>query len=196
MVLYIKYMVSLRCKMIIKEELTKLKLSYTLIDNGKVEIREAITTIQREQLKKSLLKSGMQLLNDADSMLIEKIKNVLKDMIYNSNEIDEKHYADHLSDKLNCDYHYLSSLFSEIKGLSIEHYIAMHKIERVKELLLYEDLNLTQICNKLHYKNVENLSYQFKKITGLTPSFYRQVKQKRMNVRHQYETIPKPPTPR
>jgi AraC-like DNA-binding protein len=179
MKLYIKYMVSLRCKMVVKEELKKLGLHYVVIDLGMVEILENITKKQHDQLQENLLKSGLELLDDKKSILIEKIKNVITEMIHYSDEVPKVNYSDFLSEKLGYDYTYLSNVFSEIKGITIQQYIITHKIERVKELLLYDELNLTEISYKLHYSSVAHLSNQFKKVTGLSPSFYKQLKQKR-----------------
>lgn len=179
--LYIKYMVSLRCKMMVKEELKKLGLRYIIVDLGMVEIMEEITQTQREQLKKNLLRSGLELLDSKKSILIEKIKNVITEMIHHSEELPGTNYSDYLSKKLNYDYTYLSNIFSEVKGITIQQFIIIHKIEKVKELLLYDELNLTEISYKLHYSSVSHLSKQFKKITGLSPTFYKQLKQKRKN---------------
>ncbi len=179
MKLYIKYMVSLRCKMMVKEELKKLGLHYATVDLGTVEILEDITQEQRDQLKKKLLRSGLELLDDKKSILIEKIKDVIIEMIHYSDELPEVNYSDHISEKLNHDYTYLSNTFSEVKGITIQQFIIMHKIEKVKELILYDELNLTEIAYKLHYSSVAHLSNQFKKITGLSPSFFKQLKQKR-----------------
>ncbi|MDF9796296.1 AraC-like DNA-binding protein [Catalinimonas alkaloidigena] len=179
MKLYIKYMVSLRCKMIVKEELNKLGLHFIIVDLGMVEILEDISNEQREQLKKNLLKSGLELLDDKKSILIEKIKNVIIEMIHYSEALPKVNYSDYISEKLDYDYTYLANTFSEVKGITIQQFIIMHKIERVKELLLYEELNLTEISFQLHYSSVAHLSNQFKKITGLTPSYYKKLKQKR-----------------
>lgn len=179
MKLYIKYMVSLRCKMMVKEELTKLGLHASVIDLGTVEIQEELSWPQHEQLKKNLLKSGLELLDDNKSILIEKIKAVIIEMIHYSDELPKENYSDYISKKLDYDYTYLSNIFSEVKGITIQQFIIMHKIEKVKELLLYDELNLTQISYKLHYSSVAHLSNQFKKVTGLSPSFYKQLKQKR-----------------
>jgi AraC-like DNA-binding protein len=179
MQLYIKYMVSLRCKMIVKEELKKLGLHHVVIDLGMIEIMEDITAHQREQLKENLLESGLELLDDKKSILIEKIKNLIIEMIHYSDEVPKLNYSDYISEKLNYDYTYLSNIFSEVKGITIQQFIIIHKIERVKELLLYDEHNLTEISYKLHYSSVAHLSNQFKKITGLSPSFYKQLKQKR-----------------
>jgi AraC-like DNA-binding protein len=177
--LYIKYMVSLRCKMMVKEELKKLGLQYVVVDLGTVEILEDITAEQHEQLKANLLKSGLELLDNKKSILIEKIKNVIIEMIHYSDELPKVNYSEFLGEKLGYDYTYLSNIFSEVKGITIQQFIIIHKIERVKELLLYDELNLTEISYKLHYSSVAHLSNQFKKITGLSPSFYKQLKQKR-----------------
>jgi AraC-like DNA-binding protein len=179
MKLYIKYMVSLRCKMMVKEELKKLGLNYIIVDLGMVEILEDITQEQREQLGKNLLKSGLELLEDKKSILIEKIKNLIIEMIHYSDELPNMNYSDYISEKLGYDYTYLANTFSEVKGITIQQFIIIHKIERVKELILYDELNLTEISYKLNYSSPAHLSNQFKKITGLTPSFYRQMKQKR-----------------
>jgi len=172
-------MVSQRCKMMVQDELKKLGLKYVVLDLGMVEILEDITPEQRELLRVSLLRSGLELLDDKRSILVEKIKNVIIEMIHHSEEEPMVNYSDFISKKLNYDYTYLSNIFSEVKGITIQHYIIINKIERVKELLLYDELNLTEISYKLHYSSVAHLSNQFKKITGLSPSFYKQLKQKR-----------------
>lgn len=172
-------MVSLRCKMVVKEELKKLGLKYAILDLGSVEILEDITEEQRYELKKNLLKSGLELLDDKKSILIEKIKNVITEMIHYTDEIPKVNYSDYISEKLDYDYTYLANTFSEVKGITIQQYIIIHKIEKIKELLLYDELNLTEISYRLHYSSVAHLSNQFKKVTGLTPSYYKQLKQKR-----------------
>lgn len=179
MKLFIKYMVSLRCKMMVKEELKKLELNYVIIDLGMVEILEDITKEQREQLSKNLLKSGLELLEDKKSILIEKIKNVITEMIHYSDELPKVNYSDYISEKLDQNYTYLANTFSEVTGITIQQYIIFHKIERVKELILYDELSLSEISYKLHYSSPAHLSNQFKKVTGLTPSFYKKLKQKR-----------------
>jgi AraC-like DNA-binding protein len=165
--------------MIVKEELQKLGLKYVVIELGVVEVLEDITEEQREQLKVNLLKSGLELLDNKKSILIDKIKNVIIEMIHYTNEVPKVNYSDYISQKLDYDYTYLSNIFSEVKGITIQHFIIIHKIERVKELLLYDELNLTEISYKLHYSSVAHLSNQFKKITGLSPTFFKQLKQKR-----------------
>ena len=168
--------------MMVKEELKKLGLRYVVVDLGMVEIFEDITPEQRELLKTNLLKSGLELLDDKKSILIEKIKNVITEMIHYSDELPKVNYSEYLSEKLHYDYTYLSNVFSEVKGINIQHYIIINKIERVKELLLYNELNLTEISYKMQYSSVAHLSSQFKKVTGLSPSYYRLLKQKRDNL--------------
>lgn len=172
-------MVSLRCKMVVKEELKKLGIHYVILDLGMVEILEDITEEQRTLLKTNLLRSGLELLEDQRSILIERIKNVITEMVHYSDELPDTNYSEYISKKVGHDYTYLSNIFSEVKGITIQQFIIMHKIERVKELLLYDELNLTEISYKLHYSSVAHLSNQFKKITGLSPSFYKKLKQKR-----------------
>ncbi|MBL0744578.1 helix-turn-helix domain-containing protein [Chryseolinea lacunae] len=179
MKLYIKYMVSLRCKLLVKEELNKLGLHAVIVDLGLVEVLEEMSLTQREQLRENLLKSGLELLDDKKSILIERIKNVITEMIHYSDELPTQNYSDYISEKLNYDYTYLSNIFSEVKGITIQQFIIIHKIERVKELLLYDELNLTEISYKLHYSSVAHLSNQFKKITGLTPSYFKKMRQSR-----------------
>jgi AraC-like DNA-binding protein len=181
MKLYIKYMVSLRCKMIVKDELAKLGLPFIAVDLGTAELPEDISMAQREELKTNLQRSGLQLLDDKKSILIEKIKNVIIEMIHYSDELPKVNYSDYISEKLNYDYTYLANVFSEVKGINIRQFIIIHKIERVKELLLYDELNLTEIAYKLHYSSVAHLSNQFKSITGLSPSFFKKLKKKRNN---------------
>lgn len=177
--LYIKYMVSIRCKMLVKEELKQLGLHYVNIGLGEVEILENISHAQREKLKQALLVSGLELMDDKKAMLIEKIKNIIIEMIHYSEEIPKVKFSDYLSQKLDYDYTYLSNLFSETEGITIEHFLLIHKIEKVKELIIYDELNLTEISYKLHYSSVAHLSNQFKKITGLTPSFFKALKNKK-----------------
>jgi AraC-like DNA-binding protein len=165
--------------MMVTEELKKIGLKYVVVDLGMVEILEDITQEQRDLLKVSLFRSGLELLDDKRSILVEKIKSVIVEMIHHSDEAPVVNYSDFISEKLNYDYTYLSNIFSEVKGITIQQYIIINKIERVKELLLYDELNLTEISYKLHYSSVAHLSNQFKKITGLSPSFYKELKQKR-----------------
>lgn len=172
-------MVSLRCKIIVKAELQALGLQYNEVQLGEVEIAGAITEEKRKALQAALLKFGLELMEDKKSILIEKIKNVIVEMVHYSDDPPATNFSEYLSKKLNYDYHYLSNLFSEVKGTTIEHYIIAHKIERAKELMIYNELTLTEIAYKLHYSSVAHLSNQFKKVTGLTPSFFKKMRDKR-----------------
>lgn len=172
----------MRCKMAVKTELDKLGLHYTKVELGEVEVMEDISEEQRIQLKTELLKSGLELMDDQKSILIEKIKNTIVEMVHYNEELPKINFSDYLSEKLKHDYTYIANLFSEVTGITIEHYIIAHKIERVKELLLYNELSLTEISYKLNYSSVAHLSNQFKKVTGLTPSFFKQLKNKRLTL--------------
>ncbi len=173
-------MVSIRCKIIVKSELENLGLHSTVLELGEVEIMEKLSVKKQRLLKLALLKFGLELMEDKKSMLIEKIKNIVVEMIHYSDEPPVTNFSDFLSKKLAYDYNYLSNLFSEVKGITIEHFIIAHKIERAKEMLLYNELTLTEIAWKLHYSSVAHLSNQFKKVTGLTPSFFKKMKHKRL----------------
>ena len=179
--LYIKNMVSLRCKLLVKSELENLNLHPTTLELGEVEIEENLPDETYNQLKKNLLRSGLELMEDNKSILIEKIKNIVVEMVHYSDEPPKTNFSEFLSHKLHYDYNYLSNLFSEVKGTTIAHFIISHKIERAKELLIYNELTLTQIADKLHYSSVAHLSSQFKKVTGLTPTFFKNMKHKRLN---------------
>jgi AraC-like DNA-binding protein len=160
-------MVSNRCKMAVKEVLKNLGLHFILVDLGEVEIMETISDEQREQVKIALIKSGLELMDDKRAVLIEKIKNSIIEMVHHTDELIKVNFSDFLSKKLNHDYTYLSNLFSEVQGTTIEQFMIAHKIERVKELIIYDELNLTEIAWKMHYSSVAHLSNQFKKVTGL-----------------------------
>lgn len=172
-------MVSIRCKMIVKSELTLLGLHPIVIELGEVEVKENITSEQLKKLKFALLKSGLELMEDKKAILIEKIKNIIINMVHYSDAMPKINFSNYLSEKLDYDYTYLANLFSEVAGITIEHYIIAHKIERVKELLLYDELNLTQISYLLNYSSVAHLSSQFKKVTGLTPTYFKHLKSKK-----------------
>jgi AraC-like DNA-binding protein len=172
-------MVSNRCKMAVKDELRNLGLHFIVVDLGEVEIMENISMDQRETLKANLLRSGLELMDDKKAMLIEKIKTVIIEMVHHSNEIIKVNFSDYLSEKMNHDYTYLSNLFSEVQGTTIEQFIISHKTERIKELIIYGEHNITEIAWKMGYSSVAHLSSQFKKVTGLSPSHFKQMKDKR-----------------
>lgn len=172
-------MVSARCKMAVKEELRKLGLHFIVVDLGEVEIMENISHEQREQLKIALLQSGLELMDDKKAILIEKIKNTIIEVVHHSDGESNVNFSDFLSDKLDHNYTYLANLFSEVQGTTIEQFMIAHKIERIKELIIYDELNITEIAWKMNYSSVAHLSNQFKKVTGLSPSHFKQLKDKR-----------------
>jgi AraC-like DNA-binding protein len=167
--------------MVVKAELKDLGLQPISIDLGVAEILEEITKEQREILKANLLQSGLELMDDKKAMLIEKVKIVITEMIHYNDELPKVNYSEYISKIMGYDYTYLANVFSEAKGITIEHYIIAHKIEKVKELLLYDELNLTEISYKMNYSSVSHLSTQFKKITGLTPTYFKSLKDKKRN---------------
>jgi AraC-like DNA-binding protein len=172
-------MVSNRCKAAVKEELKKFGLHFIVVDLGEVEIMEELSPELRAELKVSLLKCGLELMEDKKAILIERIINVITEMIHHTDEALKMNYSDYISKKLDYDYTHLSNLFSEVKGITIQQFIIVHKIEKVKELILYDELSLTEISYKLHYSSIAHLSNQFKKITGLSPSQFKQLKDKK-----------------
>ena len=179
--LYIKYMVSVRCKMAVKNALKSLGLHFVMVDLGEVDIMENISPEQREKLQVALLDSGLELMDDKRAVLIEKIKNTIIEMVHHSDELIKTNFSEFLGDKLNHDYTYLANLFSEVQGSTIEQFIISHKIERIKELIIYDELNITEIAWKMNYSSVAHLSNQFKKVTGLSPSHFKKMKEKRRN---------------
>ena len=170
-------MVSIRCKMVVKSELDKIGVRYGAIELGKVEIEESLTPDQQKKLQNGLLRAKLELLDDEHSILIEKIKNIIVEMIHYSDVPLKLNFSDFLSEKLNQNYNSLGNLFSHTTGITIEQYIISHKIERVKELLLYDELSLKEIAHLLHYRSVSHLSSQFKKVTGLTPTYFKNLGQ-------------------
>lgn len=170
-------MVCFRCKMVVKSELEKLGLHYTSVELGEVEITDKISKDQLENLSFALKETGLELMDDTKKILIEKIQTLIIELIHLSEEQLKINLSDYLSQKLNHNYTYLSNLFTEVKGSTIEQFYLANKIEKVKELLVYDELTLTEIAWKLHYSSVSHLSNQFKKMTGLTPSGYKNLKQ-------------------
>ena len=171
-------MVSNRCKMTVKEELKKLGLHFVFVELGEVDIMEDITPEQREELKTALADSGLELMDDKKAVLVERIKNAVIEMVHHSDENIKINFSEYLSEKLNHNYTYLANLFSEVRGIRIEHFMIAHKIERIKELIIYDELNITEIAWKLNYSSVAHLSNQFKKVTGLSPSHFKKLKDK------------------
>jgi len=168
--------------MVVREELLKLGLHCTVVELGEAEVEEIISAGQRDQIKAVLLRSGLELMDNKKSVLIQKIKNVIIELVHYSEEPLAVNFSEFLSQKLDYDYTYLANLFSEVQGITIEKFVITHKIERVKELLVYNELTLTEIAYRMHYSSVAHLSTQFKKITGLTPSHFKQLKNKRRSM--------------
>ncbi len=175
-------MVCIRCKMVVKESLLKLDIPFRTIELGEIDVEESLTVPQRDLLKSDLLAYGLELMDDKKSVLIERIKNVIIEHVHYTEEPLIVNFSEFLSQKLEYDYTYLANLFSEVQGTTIEQFIITHKIERVKELLVYNELNLTEIAYLMHYSSVSHLSNQFKKVTGLTPSHFKALKEKRRNM--------------
>jgi len=167
--------------MLVKSELEKLDLPYKTVELGEVELEENISDQEREELRQALLKSGLLLMEDKKSILVEKIKTIIIEMIHYADELPKVNYSVYISEKLSLNYTYLANLFAEVKGTTIEHFIITHKVERIKELIIYDELSLTDIASLMQYSSVAHLSKQFKKITGLTPSHFKQLKNKRRN---------------
>jgi AraC-like DNA-binding protein len=178
-------MVSLRCKLVVKSLLDKMGLHYISVELGEVVLTKHITAEQRRQLNIELLNFGLELMDDQKSIIIEKVKALIIEMVHYEEDIPRVNFSNYLTEKLTYDYTYVSGLFSEVTGTTIENYIIVHKIERAKELLLYDELNLTEIAEKLHYSSVAHLSNQFKKVTGLTPTYFKKLKQYRRRITHE-----------
>lgn len=172
-------MVCIRCQMVVKSELEKLGLLYADVKIGEADIIGDIPPEQLSQLDVALRKSGLQLMDDKKSILVEKIKSAIIELVHYTEEQIKVNLSDYLSEKLQYDYTYLANLFSDVKGITIEKFYLTHKIEKVKELIVYDELNLSEIAFKMHYSSVAHLSNQFKKITGLTPSHFKLLKNKR-----------------
>ena len=168
--------------MVVKAELEKLELPYTSVELGHANINGPVTITQHEQFRDALLRSGLELMDDKKSVLVEQIKSVIVEMVHYSEEPMLINFSDFLSEKLHHDYTYLANLFSVVQGITIEKFIIAHKIERVKELLVYDELNLTEIAFLMHYSSVGYLSTQFKKVTGLTPSHFKKLREKRRSM--------------
>lgn len=179
MVLHIKYMVSLSCIIIVRSELEKLNINHGVIELGAVKLFDKPSPKQLKTIRTNLKKQGFVVIDNAKDILVEKIKNVVIEMVHISPKLPNVNYSVYISEKLGYDYTYLANVFSEFTGTTLEQYIIAHKIEKVKELLMYNELSLTEISYKLDYNSVAYLSRQFKKVTGLTPSFFKNMKKKK-----------------
>jgi YesN/AraC family two-component response regulator len=183
MKLYIQNMVSLRCKLLVKSELEKLNIRYNYVNLGEVGLLRPISPTKREKLKEVLHKSGLEVMDDAKTILIEKIINIIVEMVHYADEQPKEKFSVFLERKMGQNYHKLSELFTKTKGVTIEQFIKIHKIERVKELIIYDELNLTEISYLMHYSSVAHLSTQFKQVTGITPTIFKnQSKKERINL--------------
>jgi YesN/AraC family two-component response regulator len=171
-------MVCFRCEMIVKSELENMGIQYVSVKIGEAELVNNITAEQSNLLNAALKKSGLELINDKRSILIEKIKNIIIEMVHYSENRIKVNLSEYLSEKLNHDYTYLSALFSEAKGISIEQFFIKHRIERAKELLTYNEYNINEIADKLHYSSAAHLCNQFKKITNVTPTSFKRLENK------------------
>ncbi len=172
-------MVCIRCQLAVKYELERLGLHHTKVELGETEIMEEISPETRGILSTSLKNIGLELLDDKKQIMVERIKNIIIELVNYNEEQIKTNLSDYLSEKLNHNYTYLSNLFSEVKGTTVEKFYLALKIEKVKELLVYDELNLTEIAFKLHYSSVAHLSNQFKRMTGLTPSHFKNLKNNR-----------------
>jgi len=180
MYIFIKYMVSLRCKMVVQDELANAGIPFHSIQLGRVDLIDSLSQTQHDDLRDKLITYGLELLDDKETILVERIKNVVVEMVHYADELPRENYSYHISHALNYDYTYLSNLFSRVCGITIQQYIIQHRVEKVKELILYDELNMTEIAYKLQYSSVAHLSNQFKKITGLTPSEFKHLIDKKM----------------
>ena len=166
-------MVCFRCKMVVKETFSRLGVRVISVELGEVETIDRVTPDMRNKIRYALVESGLELIDDKKSIIISKIKTLIIDLVHNSEEPLSVKLSEYLSSQLNYDYTYLANVFSEVQGSTIERFFISHKIERVKELLVYNELTLTEISYKMHYSSVAHLSGQFKKLTGQTPSDFK-----------------------
>ncbi len=175
-------MVSARCKMLVKEVLKALRLHFVIVELGEVDVMENITTKQREQLRRTLQEAGLELMEDKRAILLEKIKLLIIDLVHHREEDTRINFSHYLSEKLQYDYTHLANIFSEASGTTIEQYMIAQKVERIKELITYNELNITEIAWKMNYSSVAHLSNQFKKVTGLSPSHFKKIKDDKRNM--------------
>lgn len=188
--IHIKYMISNHCKLTVKEEFKKLGLHFVMLDLGEVDIMEDLSEEQLEHLKTALLNSGFELMDNKKAILIEKIKNTIIELIHHTEATIKINFSEFLSKKLKYDYTYMANLFSEVQGSTIEQFIISHKVERIKELIIYGELNMTEIAWNMNYSSVAHLSNQFKKVTGLSPTHFKKMKVKRRNPIEEIGNLP------
>jgi AraC-like DNA-binding protein len=182
MLLFIKYMVSKRCKLVVTSVLQDMEMPFKSVELGAVELPGPIENEQRATLKRKLLKHGLELMDDQDAIMIERVKQAIQAAVDRTEEMSCLKLSEFLSKEMDLNYLIISQLFSKINGVTIEHYYLLQKIEKVKEFLLYDHLTLTEIAYQLHYSSTAHLSAQFKKITGLTPTFFKSLTKKRLRL--------------
>ncbi len=182
MKLYIKYDINLACRVIIQEQLESLDIKYNLLEYGEIEIDDNTPNDLLSELQKNLSRYGIEIVNSQKSQLVQKIKDTIIEMIYEKDKLPSSTISNYLSDKLNLSYGYIANVFSEHTYTSIENFIIIQKIERAKKLIVEEDLTLTEVSYKLNYSSVAYLSAQFKKVTGLTPSLFKRIVERRRNI--------------
>ena len=168
-------MVCIRCKMVVKSELERLGFQWESVELGEAVVKDPVTVDQLKELNEGLRKSGLEIMDDKKSQLIEKIKTIVIEQIHYAEEPLDIKFSDFLVSKLHYDYTYLSNLFALTQGITLEHYIISHKIEKVKELMVYEELTISEIAFKMNYSSAAHLSKQFKKVTGLTASDFKKL---------------------
>jgi AraC-like DNA-binding protein len=178
--LYVRYMVSLRCKMVVKDELKKLEIKHLILPRGAIEFLEEVSQNELSTLKRNLRKSGLGLLSFQESKLIDRIINTIIEGVHYFDKLPKLTYSEIISSNLNDANESFLKIFSEVVGMSVIQFIVIQKVERIKELFLYDDVPLSEMTDILRYKSEQHLIAQFKKVTGLTPSFFKQLKEKRL----------------
>lgn len=174
-------MVCLRCQIVVRDELDRLDLEYESVKMGEATLIEPIAPGKIDALKQALLKSGLEIIDDKKSKLIEKIKAIVIEHIHYSEEPLKGKFSSFIAEKLQYDYTYLSNLFAAANGITLEHYIINNKIEKVKELLLYDNLKIADIAHRMNYSSAAHLSKQFKKVTGFTAKYFKELKRIRFD---------------
>ncbi|UUC44307.1 helix-turn-helix domain-containing protein [Flavobacterium cerinum] len=172
----VKNMVCQRCVLAVTQILDKIELPYQQVTMGEVTLDESVPENKLQRFSEELEAIGFEIIDDKRKQLIEKVKNTIINFIHYDQEKTKLTLSEFLSDKVQYDYNYLSSLFSEMEGITIEKYLINQKIEKVKELIVYDELSLKQIADQLGYSSVAYLSNQFKKVTGLTPSHFKNIR--------------------
>lgn len=191
MELHLKYDIQLACKIILQENLERMGIPYRLTGTGSVELTEAVSAEKSKKLEADLKKYGIELIDNSKNILVQQIKEAIQEIIYRSNKPVQFKLSEFISDKLKLSYSYLSKVFSEEMGISIEYYMIIQRVERVKQLLAENRLTITEIAWKLNYSSIAHLSNQFKKVTGITPTFYQQIlKKNNQSIKKHKQNIP------